>query len=133
MRRLLLAILLAVLLVTMMGALPTYAESPYAAYYTWDNIDEFIDWYHSENFTIIMSVGDRPANCVDYAMMVQRAAMKDGKLVSVALDGGAGTYYDQWVSYPYHAGNLVLVPGGAYWIEPRPDKFRVVRLTGLVY
>jgi FtsZ-binding cell division protein ZapB len=96
------------------------------------------EWREFESPAVLMSwakehlanlwiVGNRIADCDDYASRLQLEAFKDGYLLSVQLIKN-GLLYDKNVSnyVEAHMGNLAMVGNEIYFIEPQPDFFRIV-------
>ncbi len=80
-----------------------------------------------DHLVTIWSVGDKAADCVDYATRLQLEAYKDGYLMSVQiinngmLDGINVSNYTEC-----HMGDLVIVGKEIYFVEPQPKYFRIV-------
>ncbi len=94
-----------------------------------NGIDEFTAWYNSR-FTLFWLIADPRADCDDYAEYLQRQALRDGFIISLALlkDGTIygqkkdGEYYGVKVTSRIepHAGALLLLGTGAFWyVEPQ--------------
>lgn len=95
--------------------------------YPWrefDSVSAFKDWYHAQDFKPLVFKND----CDDEALRLQRIAFAQGYYVSVALSRD-GTYYGVKVTKPNHAGNLVLIDGVFYWVEPTPKEFKVIKVV----
>jgi FtsZ-binding cell division protein ZapB len=96
------------------------------------------EWREFESPAVLMSwakehlanlwiVGNKVADCDDYASRLQLEAFKDGYLLSVQLIKN-GLLYDKNVSnyVEAHMGNLAMIGNEIYFIEPQPDFFRIV-------
>ena len=97
----------------------------------WETVNEFIEWYHAQNFYPLIQVGDTVTDCDDYAERLQIVALRQGYPVSVAL-ARKGIYYGKQFtssSIEAHAANMVEIGGVYYWVEPEPDKFYVRRIV----
>lgn len=68
-------------------------------------------------------------DCDDISEAMQRDAIKDGYLMSVAVVGEGGYLYGVRVSeYEYHAGNMAVAGNAFYFIEPQTGE--IVRIVG---
>jgi hypothetical protein len=94
----------------------------------WESIEQFIDWYYSQGFTLLFPSGAYTVDCDDYAEWVNREALKQSYHISDALTWN-GMYYNKRVTNNYtsqipgHVGNLVLIQGAYYYFEPMIKDF----------
>jgi hypothetical protein len=85
----------------------------------WESISEFMGWLENlQSRTLVYP----DADCDDFAMNVQRAALKDGYMVSCQLVVD-GMLWDRHVSDTRggHFGNLVVIKNDVYYLEPQND------------
>ena len=97
---------------------------------TFESVEEFKDWYYAQHFNPLSPSGVYKVDCDDYAQRLQITALRQGYPVSIALLK-EGRYYDVNVSdiQEGHAGNLVMIDGTYYYIEPDPSKFNIVKVV----
>lgn len=95
-----------------------------------DSVEQFKDWYYAQHFNPLSPSGVYKVDCDDYAQRLQITALRQGYPVSIALLK-EGRYYDVNVSdiKEGHAGNLVMIDGTYYYIEPDPSKFSIVKVV----
>lgn len=95
-----------------------------------ESIEQFEEWYGAQEFKPLFPSGAYQVDCNDYAGRLQRVALQQGYPVSQALVLD-GRYYGIRVSGERdgHTGNLVLIGNTYYYIEPEPEKFKVVELV----
>jgi len=95
----------------------------------WASVEEFKGWYEAQDFRILFPSGAYTVDCDDYAVRLQREALKQGYSVSQALVL-RGKYYEVKVTKGRagHAGNLVLIDNSYYYVEPHPERFSMVWL-----
>lgn len=95
-----------------------------------DSVEQFKDWYYAQHFNPLSPSGVYKVDCDDYAQRLQITALRQGYPVSIALLK-EGRYYDVNVSdiKEGHAGNLVMIDGTYYYIEPDPSKFNIVKVV----
>ncbi len=113
---------------------PAWADTERVVYrdiYTrqWESVEQFKDWYYSQNFTLLMPSGANTIDCDDYATWVQDRAMRQGYPVSEALAWQhyyGGVYVT--VMPGLHDGCLVLIGNIYYYFEPEIDKFKMVEI-----
>ena len=93
------------------------------------NVEQFREWYYDQNFNPLCPSGAYKVDCDDYAQRLQIAALRQGYPISIALLK-EGKYYGVAVSDVEggHAGNLVMINGVYYYVEPDPGKFDIVRI-----
>jgi len=95
----------------------------------WESTEQFIDWYHAQEFTLLMPSSIMTVDCDDYADWVQTTALEQGYSVSVAIVWYGKIYNGKLVSstftneYPGHAGCMVDIAGAYYFFEPEVNKF----------
>lgn len=94
------------------------------------SVEQFKDWYYAQHFNPLSPSGVYKVDCDDYAQRLQITALRQGYPVSIALLK-EGRYYDVNVSdiQEGHAGNLVMIDGTYYYIEPDPSKFNIVKVV----
>ncbi len=83
------------------------------------SVEHFKEWYKEQDFKRLGPSSIYKVDCDDYAERLQRTALHQGYSVSVALIK-QGMYYGVKVSdiLEPHAGNLVLIRGVYYYVEP---------------
>jgi hypothetical protein len=91
-----------------------------------ENLAEFSDWV-KDKLERLWVVGDKLADCDDFAIRLQREGYKDGYLISSQLVWN-GKLFDKNVSNfkKPHMGNLIIIGNRIYFVEPQPDYFRIV-------
>ena len=95
----------------------------------WESVEQFKDWYYSQNFTLLMPSGASTVDCDDYATWVQDRAMRQGYPVSEALAWQhyySGVYVTEKTGR--HDGCLVLIGNTYWWFEPQVDEFQMVEI-----
>lgn len=97
-----------------------------------EDVKAFKEWAESK-LTYLMPSPVYEVDCDDYALHLQRAALQEGKLLSLQLIEGNGYLYGRKVvSGPgYHMGNLLVIGNAVYYVEPHPDEFEVVKICDL--
>jgi hypothetical protein len=93
-----------------------------------DSVEQFKQWYKSQGFKTIFPSGAYKVDCDDYAVRLQREALRQGYLISIALIRN-GYYYGVKVGEGNHAGNLVLIDCVFYYVEPDPKDFEIVKVV----
>lgn len=96
---------------------------------TFESVEEFKEWYYAQHFNPLLPSGVYEVDCDDYAQRLQITALQQGYPVSIALLKD-GEYYGVGVSdiKEGHAGNLVMIEGTYYYVEPDPSKFNIVKV-----
>jgi len=104
-------------------------ETP-TEYKEWESINQFIEWYGEQEFTVLMPSGAYKVDCDDYSARVQREALKDGYAVSQVLVNG-NDYYGVRVrdATGGHAACMVMINKSYYYVEPSPRDFRIIYLV----
>jgi len=108
-------------------------ETP-TEYKPWKSVNEFIEWYGAQDFTVLMPSGAYKVDCDDYADRVQVAAMRDGRAVSQVLLN-TPFYYGVKVrdSIVGHDACMILVHGKTgdkfYYVNPSPWSFKVIYIV----
>ena len=94
-----------------------------------ESVEDFVEWYETQEFTLLYPSGDYTVDCDDYAEMVQRKALEQGYAISQALTWN-GQYYDMKVNniFSGHVGNIVLIDNAYYYFEPNPEEFFIRKL-----
>jgi len=95
----------------------------------WESVEQFKEWYGAQHFTVLMDSPYYEVDCDDYSEWVQRKALQQGYSVSEAIAKNklyAGVRVTKISGL--HAGNLVMIDGVYYWVEPQPDMFYIKRL-----
>lgn len=95
-----------------------------------DSVEQFKEWYYAQHFKPLFPSGVYKVDCDDYAQRLQITALRQGYPVSVALLK-EGEYYGVNVSNIEngHAGNLVMIGGTYYYVEPDPSRFNIVKVV----
>jgi len=95
-----------------------------------ESLTEFTAWVDDKLVVLFPINGDtKTADCDDYAERLQREAYKDGYFISVQIVE-TGRIMGKVVSdnEGLHMGNLVMIGNGVYYVEPQPEKFRIIRI-----
>lgn len=102
---------------------PVYVNNEWREF---ESSARLMEWTE-EHLAYIWIVGDKVADCDDYAARLQREAFKDGYLLSLQIING-GLLNDKNVSNytALHMGNLAMIGNDIYFIEPQPEYFRIV-------
>jgi hypothetical protein len=91
-----------------------------------ESLDVLTKWA-TANLVTLLSVGDKVADCDDYATRLQLKAFKDGYIMSVQLINDGLLNGRQVSSFPgAHMGNLAMVGNDIYFVEPQPQHFDIV-------
>jgi len=92
------------------------------------SVATFKEWYQDQTF--VVSFSEDEEDNTDYSVKLQQEALKEGYSVSQAL-AKDGKYYGIKVTGEKggHTGNLVLIKGTYYWVEPHPAEFEVIKLV----
>ena len=87
-----------------------------------ESVEHFKEWYLAQDFKPLGPSSVFKVDCDDYAERLQRTALRQGYSVSVALVKD-GRYYNKKVTDvpDGHAGNLVLIDGVYFYLEPSRD------------
>jgi len=95
-----------------------------------ESVKHFKEWYQEQGFLPLLPSGSYKVDCDDYAQRLQVTALEQGYPVSTALIKN-GMYYGQKVSgiAGAHAGNLVLIAGVYYYVEPEIGEIKLVKVT----
>lgn len=95
-----------------------------------ESVEQFEEWYEAQDFKPLFPSGAYQVDCNDYAGRLQRVALMQGYSISQALVLN-GKYYGIRVSdmRDGHIGNLVLIDGIYYYVEPNPRKFKVIKIV----
>jgi len=99
-------------------------------YKDWESVNQFIEWYREQDFTILMPSSAYKVDCDDYAARLQREALKDGYAVSQIIFVGTD-YYTRTVREQTggHAACMIMVEDKYYYVEPHPKHFKVIYLA----
>ena len=109
---------------------PVYEANKWAREF--ESVGQFEDWYWEQGFTLLMPSSTYEVDCDDYAYQVQRAAVQQGYMLSVALVEHGRFYSVKVTNIPGgHMGNLVIINGIIYYVEPKPDEFDVVKIVSV--
>jgi len=94
-----------------------------------ESLEQFIEWYEDQGFTVLFPSGAYTVDCDDYAELVQRKALEQGYAISQALTLN-GNYYGTRVNENAggHVGNIVLIDNTYYYFEPNPEKFYIEKI-----
>ncbi len=104
-------------------AKPVYVNNEWREF---ESVASLTEWV-KEHLAYIWIVGDKAADCDDYAERLQREAFKDGYLLSLQVIVGGMLNGKNVSNYmDLHMGNLAIVGNEIYFIEPQPEYFRVV-------
>lgn len=88
----------------------------------------FKEWYGTLDLKALFPASDNETDSY-YAAALQKAALERGYSVSQALTRD-GEYCGVKVADEKgeHVGNLVLIKGVYYYVEPDPEKFKIIKL-----
>ena len=97
----------------------------------WESIEQFEQWYYDQPLlqTFIMPSGAFVVDCDDYAVRLQREALRQGYSVSCQLVEN-GKLFEVRVTdiLEPHMGNLVIIGNSIYYVEPLPRELEIVRV-----
>lgn len=94
------------------------------------SVAAFKEWYEALDLEALFPAEDNEADSGGYAAALQKAALERGYSVSQALTRD-GEYCGVKVAdgKGEHVGNLVLIKGVYYYVEPDPERFGMVKVA----